>query len=240
MTRRLKFILASIICCASIGASVYCWINVHSEESTITSSSESIQTKKENVNSCRAKYSFPKLKYIKNDLMPAYIEQVKKHGVRPVKKSHQMTTLIKQFKLVPVPEINWAYALKIKDADMRYATPQTRQLIYQVSSEFKKRISKTDLYKIKLKISSLFRLKNNNPKNSSNESAHKYGCAFDVSYAEFLDQYNNPVKINGCQKEFLQMTLEKVVEDFRLQNKLYKTKETGRNSNCFHIVPNFN
>ncbi len=240
MTHRLKISLASIIGFAIIGVSAYWWINVHSQDSSITSSSASIQTKKENFKPCRAKYSFPKLKYIPNDLMPTYIDQVKKHGVRPMKEVHQMTTLIKQFKLVAVPEINWAYALKIKDSDMRYVTPQTRQLIYQVTSEFKKRISKTDLYSIKLKITSLFRLKNNNPKNSSNESAHKYGCAFDVSYAEFLDQYNNAANINGCQKEFLQMTLEKVVEDFRLQNKLYKTKETGRNSNCFHIVPNFN
>ncbi len=132
---------------------------------------------------------------------------------------------------------NWAYALKIRDEEMRYVVPRTRELLYQITNDFKKRISKSDLYHAKLKITSLLRLQGYDPKGSSAESAHKNGCAFDISYIEFLNEYNQTMELDQCELEYLQLSLEKVIEDLQSQRKIYKTKEFGSSSKCFHIVP---
>lgn len=187
--------------------------------------------------SCLKTYPFPKLDYLPNDKLSDYKEDVQKMGVHPVKNIANLHSVIKKQKLVPVPMSNWAYALKIKNREMRYVVPRTRELLYQISKEFKQKISKTDLFQAKLKVTSLFRLKDNNPTNSSTESAHKYGCAIDISYIEFLNEYNQPLKLDGCQLEFLQFALEKVIEELQAKKKLYKTKEFGATSKCFHIVP---
>jgi hypothetical protein len=188
-------------------------------------------------NTCSKEYPLPQLKYLPNDKLIDYKDEVRVMGVQPVKTKANLKGLIKKQKLVPVPLSNWAYALKIKDKEMRYVVPKTRTLLYQITNEFKKRISKSDLYNAKLKITSLFRLKGNNPKNSSAESAHKNGCAFDISYIEFLNQSDEPMELDHCEMEYLQLSLEKVIEEIQSQGKLYKTKEFGATSKCFHIVP---
>jgi hypothetical protein len=86
-------------------------------------------------------------------------------------------------------------------------------------------------------VTSLFRLKDNNPKGSSAESAHKNGCALDISYVEFLGKNDVPLSLDRFEMEFLQLSLEKVIEEFQSRKELFKTKEFGATSKCFHIVP---
>ncbi len=188
-------------------------------------------------NTCSKEYPLPQLKYLPNDKLIDYKDEVRMMGVQPVKIKANLKGLIKKQKLVPVPLSNWAYALKIKDKEMRYVIPKTREILYQISNNFKKRISKSDLFNAKLKVTSLFRLKDNNPASSSAESAHKNGCAIDISYIEFLNQYNQPLNLDQYELKYLQLSLEKVIEDFQSQRRLYKTKEFGATSKCFHIVP---
>lgn len=188
-------------------------------------------------NSCSKEYPLPQLKYLPNDKLIDYKNEVKMMGVQPVKIKSKLKDLIKKQKLVPVPLSNWAYALKIKDREMRYVIPKTREILYKISNAFKIKISHSDLYFAKLKVTSLFRLKDNNPKGSSAESAHKNGCALDISYVEFLDKNDEPLSLDRCEMEFLQLSLEKVIEEFQSKKELFKTKEFGATSKCFHIVP---
>jgi hypothetical protein len=188
-------------------------------------------------NSCLKEYPLPKLKNLPNDKLSEYKNEVKIMGVQAVNSKTNLKALIKTHKLVPLPFSNWAYALKIRDKDMRFVVPLTRELLYEISTEFKNKISKSDLFNAKLKVTSVFRLKDNNPKNSSKESAHKHGCAIDISYIDFLDQNDQPMNLDGCQLEYLQFSLEKVIEELQAKKKLYKTKEFGSTSKCFHVVP---
>lgn len=193
--------------------------------------------------SCDTRYPQPTISNLPNNHLKEYIHEVKRYGIVPINNKKQLKRLIQQQALVPVPVTSYAYSLKIKDPDMKYVTPATREMLYQISAAFKNAISQTEVFNARLKVTCLLRYKNNDPKNSSKESAHKFGCAIDISYIEFLNDQDDAYPLDNFQLNFLQLTLEKVIEEFQINEKVYKTKEFGVSSKCFHLVPrikNFN
>jgi hypothetical protein len=137
---------------------------------------------------------------------------------------------------VPVPIDNFGFALKLKDNRMRYLIPSARQLLYDISLLFKGKIANSELWSARLKVTSVFRTLDCNPRNGSENSPHKRGCAFDISYIAFLDSKGNELVLSECQQQYLENELSATVEELKAKGRLFKTREIGQTSKCYHVV----
>lgn len=185
---------------------------------------------------CNTQYPFSAYRFSNDDKIVDYDKHVKSIGVTPVKDYESMLSLIRKKKIVPVLTNHYGYGLALKDDNMRYLIPRARKLLYDLAESFKRRISATDLWHVRLKVTSIFRTAGNNPKNSSKNSPHKRGCAFDISYISYLDKDGNELYLSQCQLQFLENELAATVEELKTEGRLFKTREIGSTSKCFHIV----
>ena len=188
------------------------------------------------VPSCSTIYSFSEYIKTAEDRLLDYTMHVDRIGIEPMKSYRSMNRLIKSNRLVPVPFDSYGFGLKLKDTNMRYLVPKARQLLYDLALIFKNRICNSELWHARLKVTSILRTKDNNPNNSSENSPHKRGCAFDISYVSFLDLNGLELVLSECQQHYLENELSASVEDLKANGRLFKTREIGPTSKCFHIV----
>lgn len=146
----------------------------------------------------------------------------------------QMDELIRNGRLIEVPEIGDGYIVQKLTYSRSFLSETAYSVMNEVSNLFYSKTSK------KLSISSLTRteqtqskLRKVNSNAAKGESAHAYGVAFDISYA----QYNGVKGRNYTYEKILQQILDEMVT----AGKIYYIKEKGQP--CFHITvrnPNLN
>ena len=73
-------------------------------------------------------------------------------------------------------------------------------------------------------------LRSNN-KNSSENSPHLYGNAFDITYKRFIVR---KWILTNCDRKYLKDALGEVIWQLREEKKCFATYE--RMQNCFHVV----
>ena len=118
-----------------------------------------------------------------------------------------------------------------------YLTNNGHDLLDEIGKRFQEKISSTRLKGSKFKITSMTRttdkLKNLREINSntSANSPHLYGNAFDISYLRFSARKHF---LTYCDKNFLKETLAEVIWQIREEKKCWATYEIRQN--CFHVV----
>ena len=118
-----------------------------------------------------------------------------------------------------------------------YLTRDSKRLLNQISRRFRKKTKGDGLMGSRFIITSMTRTSENvkglgrNNINSSENSPHLNGNAFDISYAKF-----SFIKLNvtECDKWYMKEALAEVIWQLRNEKQCWATYE--RNQGCFHVV----
>ncbi|WP_395093097.1 DUF5715 family protein [Vaginella massiliensis] len=139
-----------------------------------------------------------------------------------------MESLVNENKLFEVPEITDTYVLQKLTHSRPYLIKPALEILYEVSEKFKLETG------TRLSISSLTRtletqqkLRRVNSNAAKGNSAHEYGAAFDISYAQYDDG------IRGRNYTY-ESVMKNILDQLVTEGKIYYIKE--RRQPCFHIT----
>ena len=118
-----------------------------------------------------------------------------------------------------------------------YLTKDSKVLLEEIARRFREKVSQKGLKGARLIVTSLTRktesvkkLRRNNT-NSSENSPHLYGNAFDITYKRFIVR---KWLLTNCDKKYLKDALGEVIWQLREEKRCFATYE--RMQNCFHVV----
>jgi hypothetical protein len=171
-----------------------------------------------------------------NDRIVDYSEAAKRNGINPSRNDKELRQNISRGKLVKVR----SGRLYIVDR-MFYSYPavtrDSKILLDEIATRFRKKASQKGLNGCRFYITSMTRrpdhlksLRRHNS-NSSANSPHLYGNAFDISYKRFSVR---KLVLTNCDKRFLKEVLSEVIWEMRNEKRCWATYE--RMQNCFHVV----
>jgi hypothetical protein len=171
-----------------------------------------------------------------NDRIVDYLTQAKLKGSSPSSSDKELNNKISEGDLVKVR----SGSLYIVDR-MRFShpavTPGSKMLLDDIASRFREKTSRKGLPGAKFYITSMTRETGNLKllrkynSNTSRNSPHLYGNAFDISYKRFSAR---KMFLTNCDTKFMKEALAEVISQLRDENRCWATYE--RNQNCFHIV----
>jgi hypothetical protein len=116
-------------------------------------------------------------------------------------------------------------------------TPGSKVLLDEISRRFRDKVAQKGLYGSRFYITSMTRMPESlrslrrYNSNSSANSPHLYGNAFDISYKRFSV---GKMFLTSCDIKFLKEALAEVIWQLRAEHKCWATYE--RMQNCFHVV----
>lgn len=185
------------------------------------------------------KHHSPKL----NARLSAYKAFSLQAGVRPVKDDEALNRALAagRLQLVQV-ESNAHFFVAPMEHGSPYLTPQAAATLRSIAKEFNARIAGTDLADARIRVTSLFRTKQDqrnlgrgNVNATRDELApHTHGTSMDLSYMKFVDQQGEPLELKACQQVFLAETLAEVIAEHCARDKrVFATKE--KQQACYHI-----
>jgi hypothetical protein len=170
------------------------------------------------------------------DKIPDYINYSIANGIKKCKDEDEIEEKVAQGKMVEVKSGN-GYIVANLSHSYPYLTRDSRNLLLEISKNFKAKISNTRLKDSSFKITSMTRtteklkiLRGVNS-NASINSPHLFGNAFDVSYIKFS---THKFFMTNCDEKYLMEALAEVIWKLRNENKCWATFE--KNQNCFHVV----
>lgn len=115
--------------------------------------------------------------------------------------------------------------------------PESKELLDEIGRRFREKTRKAGLPGTRIHVTSMTRgmedlrkLKKYNP-NTSPNSPHLYGNAFDISYIRFAAR---KMVLTSCDTKFMKEALAEVISKLRDEGRCWATYE--RNQNCFHVV----
>jgi hypothetical protein len=171
-----------------------------------------------------------------NDRIVDYSASAKLRGISPSSNEKELRRKISEGKLVKVR----SGRLYIIDR-MTYSSPcltkDSKELLDEIARRFRMKTSNKGLNGAKLYITSMTRKKDSlkilrrNNGNSSANSPHLYGNAFDISYKRFSAR---KMVLTNCDKKFMKDALAEVIFELRNDKRCWATYE--RMQNCFHVV----
>jgi hypothetical protein len=170
------------------------------------------------------------------DMLPDYIG---KSSVTGIDKCNDRRELLKKAAKNEVFKIRNGQGFIIEDLSYSYPylTKDGKVLVREIGKRFRKKISGTLLRGSDLKITSMTRtteimkkLKTSNS-NTSENTPHYYGNAFDISYVRFTAR---KWFVTDCDKYFLKEALAEVIWQLRNEKRCWATYEI--NQGCFHVV----
>lgn len=183
-----------------------------------------------------------------NDVTADYSKKSRALGIKPQKNDQTLDSLADAGELTRV-EGGEHYLLDNLTHSYPYLTPNAAQLLETIGSRFSDALKNTDLKNTQLRVTSLLRTSHSNKKlrqgnsNVSEESAHLYGIAFDISYTRFTPSVRwffrkifVPVK-SHAQTKFLKETLANVLLQLKKEGKCWVTYE--KKQHCFHVVSRY-
>jgi Family of unknown function (DUF5715) len=171
-----------------------------------------------------------------NDKIPDYIESSMLSGIKKCKDEKEILERVGQGKLVEIRNGN-GFVIGEMSHSYPYLTNNGHDLLSEISKRFHDKISGTRLKGSRFKITSMTRttdkLKNLREINSntSANSPHLYGNAFDIGYLRFSTR---KLFLTYCDKKYLKEALAEVIWQLREEKKCWATYETKQS--CFHVV----
>jgi hypothetical protein len=177
------------------------------------------------------------------DLLPAYKKRSQMAGVKPITDAKALDQHLAKgaIGLVPV-ESTAAFWVAPMAHGRPYLTPAAKQVLHAIADDFKGRIARTDLAGARIKVTSLFRTRQdqrNLGRGNLNatrdaDAPHTHGTSMDLSYMRFVDKDGKELPLAGCQQVFLAETLAEVIAGHRARDKqLFATREARQA--CYHL-----
>lgn len=171
-----------------------------------------------------------------NDRIVDYSAEAKLKGIIVCKDENEIKKRISEGKLVKVNSGS-RYIVDRMTYSSPYITKESKILLDEICDRFKEKTLQKGLKGVRFivtsmtrKTESMRRLKKYNL-NSSVNSPHLYGNAFDISYKRFSAR---KWFLTNCDKKFLKEALAEVIWEFREEKKCWATYE--KMQNCFHVV----
>jgi len=171
-----------------------------------------------------------------NDRIVDYSAEAKRKGIKVCKNDRDLKNRISEGKLVKVKSTN-RYLIENMTYSSPYLTKDSKVLLEEIARRFRQKVSQKGLKGARLIVTSMTRktesvkkLRRNNT-NSSENSPHLYGNAFDITYKRFIVR---KWILTNCDKKYLKDALGEVIWQLREEKKCFATYE--KMQNCFHIV----
>jgi len=118
-----------------------------------------------------------------------------------------------------------------------YLTPDSKKLLDEIAKRFRKKVRKDGLMGSRFTITSMTRTSENIKDlgktniNSSENSPHINGNAFDISYSRFLFR---KLYVTECDKWYMKEALAEIIWQLKEEKRCWATYE--KNQGCFHVV----
>lgn len=171
-----------------------------------------------------------------NSKIPDYLEYSKLSGIKKCRDEGELKERVIEGKLVEITD-GTGFVISEMSHSYPFLTRNSQDLLKEIGKRFREKISGTRLRGSKFKITSLTRtteklksLKEINS-NTSPNSPHLYGNAFDISYLRFNTR---KLFITYCDKKFLKEALAEVIWELMEKNRCWATYEIKQN--CYHVV----
>jgi hypothetical protein len=171
-----------------------------------------------------------------NNKIPDYIETSILNGIRKCKDEGELRQRVDEGKLVKIKD-DKGYVIEQMSHSYPFLTREGQELLREIGKRFREKISDTRMKGSSFRITSLTRttdklrdLRHVNS-NTSMNSPHLYGNAFDISYLRFTSR---KFYVTQCDKKYLKEALAEVIWQLREERRCWATYET--NQNCFHVV----
>jgi hypothetical protein len=171
-----------------------------------------------------------------NDKVVDYSAAAKLRGISPSSSGRELKRKISDGDLVKVRS-NRLYIVDKLRFSHPAVTPESKVLLEEIGRRFREKTSGNGLVGARFYITSMTREKANLKmlsrynSNTSRNSPHLYGNAFDISYKRFSAR---KMFLTNCDTGFMKEALAEVISQLRDEKRCWATYE--RNQNCFHVV----
>jgi hypothetical protein len=171
-----------------------------------------------------------------NDRIVDYSAAARKRGINPGRSDRELRKNISSGRLVRVRS-GRLYIVDRMFYSYPAITPESKILLDEIARRFREKAEKKGLRGSRFYITSMTRRPDNlkslrrHNRNSSANSPHLYGNAFDISYKRF---FVRKMVMTNCDKRFLKEALSEVIWEMRHEKRCWATYE--RMQNCFHVV----
>lgn len=171
-----------------------------------------------------------------NDRVVDYSAAAKLRGISPSSSDRELRRKISDGDLVKVKS-NRLYIVDRMRFSHPAVTPESKVLLDEIGRRFREKTSGKGLNGARFYITSMTRGKTNLKmlkrynSNTSGNSPHLYGNAFDISYKRFSAR---KMFLTNCDTGFMKEALAEVISQLRDEKRCWATYE--RNQNCFHVV----
>jgi len=169
------------------------------------------------------------------DLNDVHLAEAKRIGIQPASNREEAEKVKKEMEEI---ETNEYYEVEKLTHSIPYLIPSAAQLLEDIGHNFQDSLRNLNASIYKVKVTSVTRtvddvknLKKRNT-NSSQNSAHRYGTTFDVSWARYT-KVDESDTLN-IDKDRLKMVLAMVLRDLKREERCYVKHE--RKQGCFHIT----
>ncbi len=171
-----------------------------------------------------------------NDRIVDYSAAAKLRGSSPSSSDRALNNKITEGDLVKVGS-NSLYIVDRMRFSHPVVTPESKILLEEIGKRFREKTSRNGLISARFYITSMTRETDNLKmlrrynSNTSRNSPHLYGNAFDISYKRFSAR---KMFLTSCDMVFMKEALAEVISQLRDEKRCWATYE--RNQNCFHVV----
>lgn len=169
------------------------------------------------------------------DLNDVHLAEAKRIGIKPASNREEAEKVKKEMEEI---ETNEYYEVEKLTHSIPYLIPSAAQLLEDIGHNFQDSLRNLNASVYEIKVTSVTRtvddvknLKKRNT-NSSQNSAHRYGTTFDVSWARYT-KVDESDTLN-IDKDRLKMVLAMVLRDLKREERCYVKHE--RKQGCFHIT----
>lgn len=171
-----------------------------------------------------------------NNKIPEYIVYSSSSGIIKCQDEKEILERVGQGKLFEIRNSN-GFIVEEMSHSYPYLTRNGQKLLSEVSTRFKEKISDTRVRGAKFRITSMTRTTDKLKSlrevniNTSLNSPHLYGNAFDISYLRFTTRQ---LFMTFCDRKYLKEALAEVIWQLKEEKKCWATYEVKQN--CFHVV----
>jgi len=171
-----------------------------------------------------------------NDLHELHIASAIKNGIDPMVNRDDTLSLDKS--LVRLPDELELYKTYDLSHSMPFLVPSAASLLLEIALNFRDSLYSKGLPLHKLYLTSVTRTNEDITSltkrniNASDNSAHRYGTTFDISWKRFSQV--DADSLSNLPPERLKLVLAQVIFDLKQQNRCYVKHE--RKQACFHIT----
>ena len=171
-----------------------------------------------------------------NNKIPDYIGSSTLSGIKKCRNKNEILERVAQGELVEIKNGN-GFLVEEMSHSYPYLTKDGKDLLVEIGIRFAEEISGTRLKGSRFKVTSMTRTTDKLKRlreinlNTSEDSPHLYGNAFDISYIRFSTR---KLFLTYCDKKFLKEALAEVIWQLREEKKCWATYEIKQN--CYHLV----